>query len=126
VTRIARLDPWAPPVALMAVIFFLSSQPDLDSGLGVFDLIGRKIVHAAEYALLCFLWWRALRTLTPSDRAALIALCICVAYSATDEYHQTFVKGRHGSPIDVAIDGAGAGIVALLLRRRALARGRPR
>jgi VanZ family protein len=121
VTRIARVDPWAPPVALMAVIFFLSSQPDLDSGLGVFDLIGRKIVHAAEYALLCLLWWRALRTITPSARAALIAVCICVVYSATDEYHQTFVKGRHGSPIDVAIDGAGAGAMALLLRRRARA-----
>ena len=123
-TRIARLDPWAPPVALMAVIFFLSNQADLDSGLGLVDLIGRKIIHAAEYALLCLLWWRALRTLTPPDRAALIALCICIAYSATDEYHQTFVEGRHGSPIDVVIDGAGAGLVAFVLRRRTLATGR--
>jgi VanZ family protein len=103
----------------MGVIFFLSNQPDLNSGLGVVDVIGRKIVHAGEYALLCLLWWRALRTLAPTDRAALIALCVCVAYSATDEYHQTFVHGRHGTPIDVVIDGAGAGLVALFLRRRA-------
>jgi VanZ family protein len=123
VTRIARLDPWAPPVALMALIFFLSSQPDLNSGLGLVDLIGRKIIHAGEYALLCLLWWRALRAVTPRERTALIAFCICVTYSATDEYHQTFVHGRHGSPIDVVIDATGAGIVALLLRRRvALAR----
>src|SRR5437867_3322035 len=101
--RIARLDPWAPPLVLMGVIFFLSSQPDLNSGLGLVDLIGRKIVHASEYALLCLLWWRALRTLTSSRRAALLAFCVCVAYSATDEFHQTFVHGRHGTPIDVTI-----------------------
>jgi VanZ family protein len=124
VTRIARIDPWAPPVALMGVIFLLSNQPDLDSGLGLVDIIGRKVVHAAEYALLCLLWWRALRTLTPPDRAALIALCVSVAYGATDEYHQSFVQGRHVSLVDVAIDGLGAGIVTVLLRRRTLA-GRP-
>ena len=123
--RIAKLDPWAPPIALMGLIFFLSSQPDLNSGLGLVDLIGRKIVHAAEYALLCLLWWRALRTLTARDRAALIALCICVAYSATDEYHQTFVHGRHGAPLDVVIDGAGAGVSVLLLRRRPAVARRP-
>jgi VanZ family protein len=123
--RIAKLDPWAPPVALMGLIFFLSSQPDLNYGLGLVDLIGRKIVHAAEYALLCLLWWRALRTFTTRDRAALIALCICVAYSASDEYHQTFVHGRHGAPLDVVIDGAGAGLTALLLRRRTAVARRP-
>jgi VanZ family protein len=118
VTRIARLDRWAPPLALMGLIFFLSSQPDLNSGLGAIDLVGRKIVHAGEYALLCLLWWRALRTTAPSDRAALLALLVCVAYSATDEYHQTFVEGRHGTPLDVVIDGFGAGVVASIVRRR--------
>ena len=28
-------------------------------------------------------------------------------YAVTDEVHQTFVEGRHGAPIDVAIDTAG-------------------
>ena len=124
-TRIAKLNPWAPPLALMGVIFLLSNQPDLDSGLGLVDVIGRKIVHATEYALLCLLWWRALRTLTPSDRAALIALCVSVAYGATDEYHQTFVHGRHGAPLDVVIDGAGAGLTALALRRHGAVARRP-
>jgi VanZ family protein len=35
----------------------------------------------------------------------------------TDEYHQTFVEGRHGSPIDWAIDSAGAATAALSLHR---------
>ena len=35
------LSRFGPPIALMAVIFFLSAQPDLNSGLGVWDTIGR-------------------------------------------------------------------------------------
>ena len=115
----ARLDPWAPPLVLMAVIFLLSAQPDLSSGLGTIDLVGRKIVHAGEYALLCFLWWRVLRRFAPGGRAVLLAFAVTVAYAASDEWHQSFVEGRHGSPLDVAIDSAGAGVAALLLRRRA-------
>jgi hypothetical protein len=42
---IRRLDPWLPPLLLMGVIFFFSAQPSLDSGLGVIDLVARKIVH---------------------------------------------------------------------------------
>ncbi|MBA2342190.1 MAG: VanZ family protein [Thermoleophilaceae bacterium] len=115
---VTRLDPWAPPIALMAVIFLLSAQPDLNSGLGTFDLIGRKFIHAAEYALLVFLWWRALRTVTDPTRAAIGAFLITVAYAASDEFHQTFVSGRSGKPLDVLIDSAGAAIAAALLARR--------
>src|SRR3954447_17910125 len=115
---LSRLDPWAPPLALMGLIFFLSAQPDLNSGLGVFDLIGRKLVHAGEYALLCFLWWRALRRVIPKRRGAVFALMIAFAYSCTDELHQTFIRGRHGTPVDVAIDMVGAVSVTVALRRR--------
>src|SRR4051812_4615783 len=92
----------------MAAIFFFSAQPDLNSGLGTFDLIGRKLIHVAQNALLAFLWWRALRTRMPNRSAALAALLITSAYAAADELHQTFVHGRHGSPVDWAIDTAGA------------------
>jgi VanZ family protein len=114
--RPLRLDLWLPPLLLMGVIFFVSDQPSLNSGLGVIDLVGRKLIHFAEYALLCFLWWRALRTVMSPSRAALLAFLITSGYAATDEYHQTFVEGRHGSPIDWAIDSAGAALVALRLR----------
>jgi VanZ family protein len=100
----------------MAVIFFVSDQPSLNSGLGAIDLIGRKLIHFAEYALLTFLWWRALVTVTSPGKAALFAFLLASGYAATDEYHQTFVEGRHGSPVDWAIDSAGAALVALKLR----------
>ena len=115
------LELWLPPVALMAVIFYLSAQPSLDSGLGLADEVGRKVVHFAEYALLTFLWWRALRTTMPSRRAAMVALVVALAYAATDEYHQSFVEDRSGSPADWAIDAAGATLAAVRLgvgRRR--------
>jgi len=112
------LSRFGPPLALMVLIFAFSAQPDLNSGLGVLDTIGRKLVHMAEYGLLWWLWHRALETRTPLP-AALITL----AYAATDEYHQTFVAGRHGSPVDVLIDAAGvAAAIALYARRRASVR----
>jgi VanZ family protein len=116
--RPLRLDLWLPPVVLMGVIFAFSAQPSLDSGLGLIDLIGRKLIHFAEYALLCFLWWRALATVTSPRRAAVLAFLIASGYAVSDEFHQTFVEGRHGSPLDWLIDSAGAAAVALRLGTR--------
>src|SRR5215213_10874232 len=97
--RPLRLDLWLPPLLLMGAIYFFSDQASLNSGLGLIDLIGRKLIHFAEYALLTFLWWRALVTVTTPVRAVLIALVLSSGYAATDEYHQTLVTGRHGSPV---------------------------
>jgi VanZ family protein len=113
-----RLDLWLPPVLLMGVIFFFSAQPSLDSGLGWVDTAGRKLVHFAEYALLCYLWWRPLRTGMSARRAALIALAVASVYAATDELHQSSVEGRHGTPLDWAIDTAGAAAAAYALGAR--------
>jgi len=111
-----RIGPWPWPLLLMAVIFALSAQPSLDSGLGLLDLVGRKLVHFAVYGLLCFLWWRALSTRMPPARAALVALLVSSLYAASDELHQSMVDGRHGTPVDWAIDTAGAALVAVRLR----------
>ena len=102
------------PLALMALIFFLSAQPDLDSGLGTLDLVLRKLAHATEYALLTLLWAWALRPATRWN--VLAAAVIAVLYAASDEFHQTFVEGRHGSPVDVLVDSAGVLIAIALLR----------
>ncbi|HEX8744688.1 MAG TPA: VanZ family protein [Thermoleophilaceae bacterium] len=115
---LALLALWAPPIALMAVIFALSAQPDLSSGLGTLDLVLRKIAHMAEYGLLVFLWWRALREPAGARAAVAVAVAIALAYSASDEWHQTFVEGRHGTPVDVLIDGVGMAAVGWLLLRR--------
>lgn len=111
------LGRWAPPILLMGLIYLLSDQPDLSTGLGVIDLVARKLVHAAEYALLAVLWWRALAGSVRPGAALWLAVGISVAYAASDEYHQTFVAGRHGSVLDVGVDALGAGLGALLAGR---------
>jgi VanZ family protein len=113
-----RPDLWLPPLLLMGLIYFVSAQPSLDSGLGWIDTVGRKLIHFGEYALLCFLWWRALRAVMPDRRAALLALVVASLYAATDEFHQSFVEGRNGSPLDWAIDTAGAAAAAFAVSAR--------
>ena len=111
----ALVGRFAPPLALMGLIFFFSAQPDLSSGLGAWDTVLRKCVHMLEYGLLWFLWWRALGYGNPVP-----AIAIAIGYAATDEWHQSFVDGRHGTPWDVAIDAAGVGLagLAVVLKER--------
>jgi VanZ family protein len=109
-TRTASL--WAPVVAWAALIFALSSIPHLGTGLGTWDTILRKCAHATEYAVLAALLVRVLENVPA-------AFVLTVAYAVTDEFHQTFVRGRHGSPYDVLIDAVGA-LIGLLAYRRAL------
>jgi VanZ family protein len=105
-----RISAWAPVVFWAGLIFAFSSIPDLGTGLGAWDLVLRKLAHAAEYGLLAVLLYRALRR-------PWLALALASAYAATDEVHQTFVHGREGTPRDWAIDTAGALLGLLLLRR---------
>jgi VanZ family protein len=106
-----RFSLWAPVVLWAAVIFALSSIPSLGTDLGVWDTILRKGAHMTEYAILALLLFRALGS-------ELSAFLFGLAYAVSDEIHQLFVSGRHGSPLDVAIDAAGLllGLLALRLR----------
>jgi VanZ family protein len=110
----ARL--WLPIVAWAALIFVLSSIPDLGTGLGGWDLVLRKIAHAAEFAVLGALLVRALLAPWP-------AFLLGAAYAVSDEVHQSFVPGRMGSPLDVAIDAVGVGLGVVLWQRLTRARG---
>jgi VanZ family protein len=94
-------------LAWAALIFALSSVPDLGTGLGGWDLVLRKFAHAAEFAVLGALLVRA------TGRTGL-AFAIGALYAASDELHQSFVPGRLGSPFDVAIDALGVAVGILL------------
>ena len=111
-TLLAR---YAPPLVVMAVIWLLSAQPDLRSGLDSdLDLVLRKLAHMTVFGALLLAWWRA-----AGPRWAVV---LTLAYAAVDEWHQTWVEGRHGAFSDWAIDALGAGIAAALVVRRLLAR----
>jgi VanZ family protein len=110
VPRSRAVRVWLPVVAWAAVIFAFSSIPSLSTGLGLWDTVLRKCAHTAEYAILGALLLRAIGRPGP-------ALVLGVAYAASDEFHQHFVRGRHASPVDVAIDTAGVLVGLLVLRR---------
>ena len=104
------LTVWLPVFAWAAVIFAFSSISSLSSGLGEWDTVLRKCAHVTEYAVLGALLYRALGRET-------LALALGIGYAATDELHQHFVRGRHASPIDVAIDAVGVALGMLVWLR---------
>jgi VanZ family protein len=122
---------WLPALAWAAIVFALSAQPNLrfveDSGL---DFVVRKAGHMGVFGILALLAWRAFGMTTPWRRTRTwqAAIALTILYAATDEMHQGFVNGRHPSPVDVGIDGAGAvlAVVLVLAVARARARGHAR
>ena len=114
---------YAPPLAVMALIFALSATPDLSSGLGAWDLVLRKLAHITIFGVLWLTLARAVRWRKPVPTAV-----IALLYAVSDEVHQSFVEGRHGSPVDVLIDAVGIGLAMLAWvvasRRREITTGR--
>jgi VanZ like family len=101
IERVARFHTvWVPVIACATLIFVLSGVPSLGTGLGTWDLVGRKVAHAAIYAVLGALLLRALER-------GLASVAGGIAYAVSDEVHQHFVPGRSGAPLDVAIDAVG-------------------
>lgn len=101
---------WLPPVIWAALIFALSSIPSLKvEALGAWDYFFRKIWHLTEYAVLAVLFVRLGRYQGQDSRTVYVVSVIgAIIYALTDEWHQTLVAGRVGSPIDIGIDSLGA------------------
>ena len=100
------------PLALMALIFYLSAQPSVGPELPAWT---RIVAHFTEYAVLATLWlWALYPALGP--RALAVAAGISILYAISDEYHQSFVEGRDSDPLDVIIDAAGVAAALLLAK----------
>ena len=101
---------------MMLLIFFVSAQPS--SNLPNFDWadgLVKKSGHAIGYAILALLYWRALDF---KDKKRWVAWLLALLYAATDEFHQSFVLGRHPTVFDVIIfDNFGAWISLWVVHR---------
>lgn len=76
----------------------------------------RKSAHFLEYMFLGSFITAALKACGISSyRLNIAAIMICLALAGLDERFQTFVAGRSGSFMDVAIDGSGAFLGILIL-----------
>jgi hypothetical protein len=103
---------WLPVVAWAALIFALSSLPNLSTAEGWLGDVLSSGAHAVEYAVFGALLARALG-------ARLLAFSAGIAYAVTDELHQSFVPGRVASGIDLLVDAVGLLVgIALLERAR--------
>jgi VanZ family protein len=81
------------------------------------DTLIRKLAHLVEYGIFALvLYW------LPSGkgnnlwrpRRAVVCVLVATAYSLTDEFHQSFVPGRHASLFDCALDASGAALAMLI------------
>lgn len=119
-------------VAMMALIFFFSSQTasvssQTSSGItrmiaefitklikgadveAVYQMLHTIVRKAAHFALFCLLAISVANTifqLYGIERLKLLAysLCFCLLYAITDEVHQIFVPGRAAMIMDILID----------------------
>jgi VanZ family protein len=109
----------------MIAIFVASAQPKLPFQDDVPDYLS----HSVAYLVLAALWcWALAKGGAPTLRIALAAVLASALYGATDEWHQSFVPGRHSEARDVRNDtvgaAAGAGLYWAVFgarRRRGLA-----
>lgn len=109
------LSLWAPVIAYMAALFFVSSLSSIPSPPGG---LTDKHEHFSAYAILSALTLRALaqggwRAVTL--RTVVGAIFVSSAYGVTDEFHQRFVPGREYDILDMEADAIGSAAAAGLL-----------
>lgn len=98
---------WFPALLIMAVIFMFSSQPgdNLPDFLN-WDYFVKKAGHIVGYALLALSYFHFLKY---NKSKYWLAWLTAFIFSATDEFHQSFVPGRSASIVDVLVfDNLGA------------------
>jgi VanZ family protein len=107
---------WLPVILWGLVIFNFSSAPAIaTTPVHWQDFIIKKCAHLTEYAIFAMLLYRAFRSWGVEKKTAgLYAIFICLAYGATDEFHQTFTPTREPTIRDVTIDTAG-GIIGIFI-----------
>lgn len=110
-----RRNPWFwRAVIVMAALFALSSVPDHGPES---DALTQKLMpspqwhnfaHVPAYAVLTWLWWRALKRAQWRGAAAWLgATGLAFGYGIFDEVHQYFVPGRFLSATDALLNGVG-------------------
>ncbi len=104
-----RIWKWVPAALIMGAIYFLSSRTASQLPIfGSLDYVVKKCGHMLGYALLSASYWHALGRRPPR---IYYAWALAVAFATTDEFHQSFVAGRHPSAVDILVfDNLGAAI----------------
>ena len=118
-----------PALLWAAAIVLVSSIPDLKTPQPP-DWPIDKVAHFLVYAVFALLVYRSLGDLLRSLSVNIIrtiTILILSAFALLDEYHQSFVPGRHQDLADFAADVLG-GLIMLIIcglkeRRSSLSEG---
>ena len=136
----SRLSRYGPLVVWAALIFIGSTsalsgsntsvvlRPVLwlfphasEATLALIHFLVRKVGHLTEYAILALFAARAFRTSSHEllrNRWFWVSFLFVVAYSLSDEFHQSFVPSRTASIYDSMIDSVGGFVALTMLWRR--------
>ncbi len=107
---------------IMALIFVVSSTPSVElPNFGFWDKLVKKGGHMTGYGLLAGAYWYGLGF---DRKKGWLAWLLAVLYAATDEFHQSFIPGRHPSLADVLFFDVGGAALALTLIDRIRQRGK--
>ena len=109
--------PFLLPVAYMGLVLALSSipgtpQPDEPESYALFRWVPprlQNLLHLPEYALLAWLWCRALGAsdgLSGPARLA-VAAVVSIAFAFIDEAYQMTIPGRYASLTDLLLNTIG-------------------
>lgn len=118
-----RVALWAPFVAALGVVFWLSSLSQVPVPPQIWD----KLLHAVGYAGLGVLAMRAFHggLVRPRPIPTLLAGLTVILWGISDEFHQSFVPGRDASARDVVADAVGFAIGAIATGLWTARRGSP-
>jgi VanZ family protein len=115
-----KIKRWLPAILMMVVIFGFSSITGKEMPyFGTWDLVVKKGAHMLGYGLLASALWYAQGF---DKRRWWVAIIMAILYAISDEFHQSFILGRHPSWVDaIVIDGSGATLgllVSWLVRKK--------
>ena len=99
-------------------IFQAIFGPVSDAHWGQIHFLIRKSGHFLGYGTLGLLWLRAWWMTLPRSRfltCSTLAILGTALVASSDEFHQTFLPDRTGSPWDVLLDCCGAILLQLLV-----------
>jgi VanZ family protein len=114
-----RLCLYVLPLFLYMLLIFALSSISRYSGIPSWVFRLDKFIHTIEYYVLVYLFMRVLLT-SPhgffAGAPAVFGIAFGVLCAISDEWHQSFVLGRHASGIDFLFDMVGASLAVVTYR----------
>jgi VanZ like family len=111
-----------PALLMMTTIYLFSARHSANEHFDLLRYIVYKGGHVIGYAMLTLSLWRGFDF---SSKRIWLAWLLAVLYAITDEYHQSFVPGRHPAIFDIAVyDNLGA-LISVWLARQTVKQKQP-